>query len=104
LLSILFNLIIYILNLLTWSVILGAVISTLIAFNVLDSRNRLVWSAADFFARVNDPMLRPIRRRMPNTGNIDFSPLVLLILLQMVLIPLVGYIYRGLATGYWPLF
>lgn len=100
--DILFNLIMFALNLLTWAVILAAIISTLISFNVLDTRNRFVWSIADFLARVTDPLLRPIRRRMPNFGNIDFSPLVLLVLLQMVARPLVIYLYTGIKTGMWP--
>ncbi len=100
--DILFNLIMFALNLLTWAIILAAIISTLIAFNVLDTRNRFVWSIADFLARVTDPLLRPIRRRMPNFGNIDFSPLVLLVLLQMVVRPLVVYLYTGIKTGMWP--
>jgi len=100
--DILFNLIMFALNLLTWAVILAAIISTLISFNVLDTRNRFVWSIADFLARVTDPLLRPIRRRMPNFGNIDFSPLVLLVLLQMVARPLVIYLYAGIKTGMWP--
>jgi uncharacterized protein YggT (Ycf19 family) len=39
---------------------------------------------------------------MPNFGNIDFSPLVLLVLLQMVVRPLVVYLYTGIKTGMWP--
>jgi YggT family protein len=100
--DILFNLIMFALNLLTWAVILAAIISTLIAFNVLDTRNRFVWSIADFLARVTDPLLRPIRRRMPTFGNIYFSPLILLVLLQMVVRPLVIYLYTGIKTGMWP--
>ncbi len=97
--TILFNVIEFIINLLTWAIVLAAIVSTLISFNVLDTRNRFVWSIADFLARVTDPLLRPIRRRMPATGNIDFSPLVALVLLQMVAAPLVRYIYVSIETG-----
>ncbi len=99
--TILFNLIMFVIGLLTWAVILTAIVSTLISFNVLDTRNRFVWSIADFLARVTDPLLRPVRRAMPATGNIDFSPLVVLVLLQMVAAPLVRYVYLGIETGDW---
>jgi YggT family protein len=100
--NILFDLIMFALQLLTWAVILVAIVQTLIAFNVLDTRNRFVWSVADFLTRVTDPLLRPIRRRMPLFGGIDFSPLVLLVLLQMVAKPVIIYLYTGIKTGMWP--
>jgi YggT family protein len=65
-----------------WALIIAAVLSLLIGFNVLDTRNRLVWTLADFFYRVTEPALRPIRRFLPNLGGIDLSPLVLILLLQ----------------------
>jgi YggT family protein len=70
------------LSLYVWALIIGAIISLLLAFNVLDSRNRFVWTVADFFHRVTEPALRPIRRRLPNLGGVDLSPLVLIIGLQ----------------------
>jgi YggT family protein len=70
------------LSLYVWALIIGAIISLLLAFNVLDSRNRFVWTVADFFYRVTEPALRPIRRRLPNLGGVDLSPLVLIVLLQ----------------------
>jgi YggT family protein len=54
----------------------------LMAFGVLDSRNRIVWVLNDFFFRVTEPALRPIRNFMPNLGGIDLSPLILILLLQ----------------------
>ncbi len=70
------------LNILVWLVIIAAVFSLLLAFNVLDTRNRLVWTVGDFLHRVTEPMLAPIRRFLPNFGGIDLSPLVLILLLQ----------------------
>jgi YggT family protein len=70
------------LSLYVWALIISAVLSMLLAFNVLDSRNRFVWTVADFFYRVTEPVLRPIRRRLPNLGGIDLSPLVVIIVLQ----------------------
>jgi YggT family protein len=70
------------LSLYVWALIIAAILSLLLAFNVLDSRNRFVWTVADFFHRVTEPVLRPIRRRLPNLGGVDLSPLVLIVLLQ----------------------
>ena len=67
-----------ILNLYWWAVILAAVMSNLIAFGVLDTRNRVVWTVADFLYRITEPALRRIRRVVPSLGGIDLSPLVLL--------------------------
>ncbi len=69
------------LNLFWWAVLLAAIVQTLMAFNVLDGRNRVVWTIADFLYRVTEPALRPIRNRMPNLGGVDLSPLVLLLLI-----------------------
>ena len=69
-------------NLYVWALVIAAVLSLLLAFNVLDTRNRLVWTVADFFYRVTEPVLRPIRKRMPNLGGVDLSPLVLILLLS----------------------
>lgn len=65
-----------------WAVILAAVFSNLIAFNILDTRNRLVWTISDFLFRVTEPALRPIRSFLPNFGGIDISPIILVVLLQ----------------------
>jgi YggT family protein len=88
-----------VINLYVWALIISAVLSLLLAFNVLDSRNRFVWTVADFFYRVTEPALRPIRRRLPNLGGVDLSPLVLILLLQALRILLVE-IQAGLGLGY----
>jgi|SRR5580658_286967 YggT family protein len=65
------------------AVIIAAVLSTLVSFGVLDTRNRMVWTITDFFYRFTEPALKPIRRRMPDLGGIDISPLILILLLQV---------------------
>src|SRR6185437_4574661 len=65
-----------------WAVILAAVFSMLAAFGVLDTRNRVVWTIGDFLYRITEPALRPIRNLLPSFGNIDISPLILILLLQ----------------------
>jgi YggT family protein len=79
--TILFSLAIGIINLYWWIVIIAAILSTLASFGVIDTRNRMVWMICDFFYRVTEPALRPIRNVLPNFGTIDLSPLVLLALL-----------------------
>lgn len=71
-----------------WILIAGAILSWLIAFNVVNTRNRFVQMAGDFLYRITEPVLQPIRRVLPNLGGIDLSPLALilaLLFLQQVL-------------------
>jgi YggT family protein len=82
--TIFFKILLLLLSLYRWAVIFAAVYSMLVAFNVLDTRNRLVWSIGDFLYRVTEPALRPIRRFMPDLGAVDISPIILLILIFAV--------------------
>jgi YggT family protein len=70
-----------VLSLYRWVVILAAVFMTLVSFGVLDTRNRIVWTIGDFLERLTEPALRPIRNMLPSFGNIDISPLVLILLI-----------------------
>ncbi|MCC7281777.1 MAG: YggT family protein [Acetobacteraceae bacterium] len=65
-----------------WVVIAAVVVSLLVNFGVLDTRNRLVWQIGEFLERATEPALRPIRNVLPNFGAIDISPLVLIVLLH----------------------
>tara|TARA_B100001029_G_C15033241_1_gene438442 strand:+ start:507 stop:797 length:291 start_codon:yes stop_codon:yes gene_type:complete len=67
-----------------WILIINAILSWLIAFNVLNTSNRLVYSVLDISYKMTDPLLRPIRNFLPNLGNIDISPVVLILLLMFV--------------------
>lgn len=69
-------------SLFVWALIIAAVLSTLLSFGVLDHRNRLVWTVVDFFERLTQPVLRPVRNMLPNFGGIDISPIVVILLLQ----------------------
>lgn len=74
-----------------WVLIAGAILSWLIAFNVVNTQNRFVYSVGDFLYRVTEPALKPIRRYLPNLGGVDLSPLVLILLLlfaQQILVRL----------------
>lgn len=64
--------------------IVQVVMSWLIAFNVVNTRNRFVYMVADVSYKLTEPALRPIRRILPNFGGIDLSPVVLILLLGFV--------------------
>ena len=94
----LFRITLIAIDLYIWVIIIGAILSWLIAFNVLNTTNQLVYTIADFLDRITEPPLRPIRRFMPNLGGIDISPIVLilgLIFLQMV----IGNLHRAILTS-----
>jgi YggT family protein len=67
-----------------WIVIASVVLSWLVAFNVINTRNSFVYQVGDFLNRVTEPALRPIRNFLPNLGGIDISPLVLILLLLFI--------------------
>lgn len=73
-----------VLTLYWWAIIIAAVLSNLLAFGVLDRRNRFVWSLGEFFYRITEPALRPIRQFLPSFGGIDVSPIILLLLVVFV--------------------
>ena len=87
-----------ILSLYTWAVIIAAILTTLAGFGVLDTRNRIVWTVSDFFQRVTEPALKPIRNLMPNLGGIDISPLILILILQAARMILTS-VYQSLVLG-----
>ncbi|MBP7670136.1 YggT family protein [Ferrovibrio sp. MS7] len=67
-----------------WLLIASAILSWLVAFNVINTRNRFVYLVGDFLYRVTEPALRPIRRVVPNLGGLDISPVLLILLLMFV--------------------
>ena len=75
-------------NLLIMLVIIQFVIGLLFAFNVVNQSNQFLAAIYTSINRLLDPVLAPVRRMLPATGAIDFSPLVLIILLQIVMIVL----------------
>ena len=79
-----FYLILQILKLYSFIVIANLVISWLIAFNVLNTSNRFVYSILDFTYRLTEPFLRRIRGFLTNLGAFDISPLVLLLLIWFI--------------------
>lgn len=69
------------LNLYTWVLIASAIFSWLFAFNVINSRNQFVNAIGTFLYNVTEPVLRPIRRVMPDLGGIDISPVIVLLII-----------------------
>ena len=62
-----------------WILIINAIFTWLVAFNVLNTSNRFVYSILDVSYRLTDPPLNYIRRFLPNLGSIDISPIVLIL-------------------------
>ena len=76
---------IYLLTILLWVIIIQAVMSWLLAFNVINTHNdfvRNVWTTLD---RITEPLYRPIRRVMPDFGALDLSPLVAIVILNILI-------------------
>ena len=79
-----FYLILQILKIYSYVVIANVIISWLVAFNVLNTSNRFVYSVLDFTYRLTDPLLNKIRRFLPNLGAFDISPIILLLLIWFI--------------------
>ena len=77
-------------NVLVMLIIIQFIIGLLFAFNVVNSSNQFLASFYDAINRLLEPVYRPIRKVLPATGALDFSPLVLIIILNVILIVLKG--------------
>ena len=73
-----------IITLYIWVLIINAIISWLVAFNVLNTSNRLVYSVLDISYKLTDTPLNFIRRYLPNLGAIDISPVILILALMFL--------------------
>ena len=82
-----------ILQLYVWAVILMAVMSWLLAFDIVNSSSRFVYMVMNFLYRITEPVLGPIRRFLPQMGGIDLSPIVVLLGIFFI---------RNLLVEYWP--
>ena len=79
-----FYLVLQILKLYSYVVIANVVISWLIAFNVLNTQNRFVYSVLELTYKLTEPILNKIRRFLPNLGSLDISPIILLLLIWFI--------------------
>ena len=80
----LLDVILLVLQIYIWLLIAAAILSWLIAFGVVNTRNQAVAMIAEFLYRITEPALRPIRNMMPNLGGIDISPVILILLIILL--------------------
>ncbi|MGQ0675474.1 MAG: YggT family protein [Rhodospirillales bacterium] len=76
-----------------WLLIASAILSWLVAFNVVNPRNRVIGTIGEFLYRITEPALAPVRRFLPNLGGLDLSPVVVILVLIFA---------RNLLFEYWP--
>ena len=88
-----------VINLYIYMLIGSAILSWLVAFNVINTSNKFVYMVGDFLYRVTEPALRPIRRVIPDLGGIDISPIILILLLQFAKVLILGDLKAAL-LGY----
>ena len=89
----------FLLGVLLWIIIAQAVLSWLIAFNIINTSNEFVRQLLQVLDRLTEPLYRPIRRILPDFGGIDFSPMVVVIIL-MILDRLLAGVYLDVARSY----
>jgi YggT family protein len=99
LLFVLFRIAEVLLNILWWIIVIQAVMSWLIAFNIINTWNDTVRSVWNALQKMTDPLYRPIRRIMPDFGGLDLSPLVVLLIIYILMTIILPYIYTLLAGG-----
>ena len=73
-----------VINIYIWIIIINAILSWLVAFNVLNTQNRFVFAVLNATHQLTDPVLNKIRKFIPNLGSIDISPVVLILLLFFI--------------------
>ncbi len=88
----LLDVILLVLQFYIYIVIAAAVLSWLVAFNVVNTRNQVVSMIGDFLY-ITEPVLRPIRSLLPNLGGIDISPIVLFLIIILIERVIIYYIY-----------
>jgi YggT family protein len=89
----------FLLELYTWVLIAYVIVSLLMSFGVVNAYNRFVNIVFDFLQRATEPVLRPIRRILPDTGPLDLSPLVLFLAIWLARMLLAEYAFRPACFG-----
>jgi YggT family protein len=87
------DVILLILQIYVWLLIASAILSWLVAFNVVNTRNQVVATIGEFLFRITEPVLRPIRSVIPTLGGIDVSPVILILIIFFLQNVIVRYIY-----------
>src|SRR5258708_13035852 len=88
------DIVLIVLDLYVWLLIASAILSWLIAFNVVNTRNQLVSAVAEFLYRITQPLRAPIRAFMPNLGGLDISP--------TILIPIIMFLQQVITSFHYP--
>jgi len=78
------KLLVTVIDLYVWIVVIGVILSWLVAFNVINSSNRFVYMVGEFIHRATEPALRPIRNILPVMGGFDLSPVALILVLILI--------------------
>ena len=87
------DIILLVLQIYIWLLTAAAVLSWLIAFNVVNTHNQVVATIGEFLYRITEPALRPIRNLMPNLGGIDISPIIVILIIMFIQRVISYYIY-----------
>jgi YggT family protein len=85
-----------ILSLFVWALIINAILSWLVAFDVVNYRNRFVYNVAKFLDAVTRPVLAPIQRIIPSLGGVDISPIIAILVIQGIRIYLLPALFGAL--------
>jgi YggT family protein len=93
----LFQFISYVLQLYVYVLIAAAVLSWLVAFNVVNPRTPIVSAIGQFLYAITEPVLRPIRRMLPNMGGIDISPIIVILVIFFIQSVILPNLYRAFA-------
>jgi len=75
----------------------AAILSWLIVFNVVNTRHQAVAIIGDFLYRITEPLLQPIRRRLPNFGSIDVSFIILILIIIFIRVVIIPILFRAVA-------
>jgi YggT family protein len=94
-----FQILEYLLTILFWIIMIQVILSWLIAFNVINTRNEFIRQFLYALDRITEPLYRPLRRILPDFGGLDFSPMIVLIVIKILQDILLPNIYASLAAG-----
>ncbi|MGE4371360.1 MAG: YggT family protein [Xanthobacter sp.] len=89
----LLDVVLIILNLYVWLLIAAAILSWLIAFNVVNPYNKFVSNVGEFLYRITEPVLEPVRSILPNLGGLDLSPMAVILIIFFLQRVIYLYIY-----------
>jgi YggT family protein len=87
------DIVMIVLDLYVWLLIASAILSWLVAFNVVNTRNQFVAAVAEFLYRITEPLLAPIRNILPSFGGLDISPIILILIIMFIERVIMYYIY-----------